>query len=73
MRVRVLNKKNGHAVIVRINDRINIQRVKPNFVIVLSRGSARALGMEIEGVGSVALYKPSRQALSHGEAAVASR
>ncbi|WP_418292050.1 septal ring lytic transglycosylase RlpA family protein [Methylobacterium durans] len=55
-RVRVVNRKNGHSVIVRITDRTNkrTQR-KSNYVIDLSRGSARKLG--IEGVASVALYR----------------
>ena len=56
MRGRVVNTKNGRSVVVRINDRINERtQAKANYVIDLSRGSARALG--IEGVGSVALYK----------------
>ncbi|WP_407943169.1 septal ring lytic transglycosylase RlpA family protein [Methylobacterium oxalidis] len=55
-RVRVVNRKNGRSVIVRITDRTN-QRTqgKSNYVIDLSRGSARKLG--IEGVASVALYR----------------
>jgi len=51
-RVRVVNKTNGRSVVVRINDRMP---AKLNYAIDLSRGSARALG--IEGVGSVALYR----------------
>lgn len=51
-RVRVVNKKNGRSVVVRINDRTNVRtQAKVPYVIDLSRGSARALG--IEGVGSV--------------------
>lgn len=51
-RVRVVNKKNGRSVVVRINDRMP---AKLDYAIDLSRGSARVLG--IEGVGSVAIYK----------------
>jgi rare lipoprotein A len=51
-RVRVVNKKNGRSVVVRINDRMP---AKLNYAIDLSRGSARVLG--IEGLGSVAIYK----------------
>lgn len=55
-RVRVVNTKNGRSVVVRINDRINERtQAKANYVIDLSRGSARALG--IEGVGSVVLHE----------------
>ena len=50
-RVRVVNRRNGRSVVVRINDRAP----KASAAIDLSRGSARALG--IESVGSVALYK----------------
>jgi len=53
--VRVVNTKNGRSVVVRINDRVNPRtQAREHDVIDLSRGSARALG--IEGVGSVALY-----------------
>jgi rare lipoprotein A len=55
-RVRVVNKKNGRSVVVRINDRVNVRtQATAHYLIDLSRGSARALG--IEDVGSVALYK----------------
>ncbi len=51
-RVRVVNQRNGRAVTVRINDRGPAKR---RFVIDLSRGAARVLG--ITGVGSVTLYE----------------
>lgn len=51
-RVRVVNKRNGRSVVVRINDRTP---AKLRSTIDLSRGSARVLG--IEGIGSVALYR----------------
>jgi rare lipoprotein A len=52
----VVNKKNGRSVVVRINDRVNVRtQATAHYLIDLSRGSARALG--IEDVGSVALYK----------------
>ncbi|ACA20664.1 rare lipoprotein A [Methylobacterium sp. 4-46] len=55
-RVRVVNRGNGRSVVVRINDRTNRStQGKNNYVIDLSRGSARKLG--IEGVSSVALYR----------------
>lgn len=55
-RVRVVNRKNGRSVVVRITDRTNARaQSRANFVIDLSRGSARALG--IQGVASVALYR----------------
>jgi rare lipoprotein A len=54
-RVRVVNRNNGRSVVVRINDRA--PREMP-FVIDLSRGSARALGIGAkDGVASVAVYK----------------
>jgi plastocyanin len=54
--VRVVNKENGRSVALRINDRINTRELpEPNYVIDLSRGSARALG--IESVGSVDIYQ----------------
>nr|WP_238180288.1 septal ring lytic transglycosylase RlpA family protein [Methylobacterium haplocladii] len=55
-RVRVVNNGNGRSVIVRITDRTNQQTQKKRpYIIDLSRGSARALG--IDGVAQVALYK----------------
>ena len=51
-RVRVVNKKNNRAVVVRVNDRMP---AKAKGVIDLSRGSARAL--DVESTGSVALRK----------------
>jgi plastocyanin len=54
--VRVINKENGRSVVLRINDRINTRELpEPSYVIDLSRGSARALG--IESVGSVEIYQ----------------
>jgi plastocyanin len=54
--VRVVNKENGRSIVLRINDRINTRELpKPSYVIGLSRGSARALG--IESVGSVDIYQ----------------
>jgi plastocyanin len=53
--VRVVNTQNGRSVLVRINDRINTrQMTDPGYVIDLSRGSARVLG--IAGVASVELH-----------------
>jgi rare lipoprotein A len=49
-RVRVVNKKNGQSVVVRINDRGPYAHGR---VIDLSRASAQAIG--ISGVGSVDL------------------
>lgn len=49
--IRVVNQENGRSVVVRINDRGPVQR---KFVIDLSRGSARALG--IEGKARVSLH-----------------
>jgi rare lipoprotein A len=49
-RVRVVNKKTGKSVVVRINDRGPYAHGR---VIDLSRASARAIG--ISGVGSVSL------------------
>jgi rare lipoprotein A len=55
MRVRVVNRDNGRSVVVRINDRT---RSGIPFLIDLSRGSARALGITAEaGVARVALYE----------------
>ncbi|WP_418292080.1 septal ring lytic transglycosylase RlpA family protein [Methylobacterium durans] len=55
-RVRVVNRTNNRSVVVRITDRTNERtKAKRNYVIDLSRGSARALG--IEGIGRVALYR----------------
>ena len=51
-RVRVVNKRNGRSVVVRINDRGPVQT---KFVIDLSRGSAKALGFS--GTAEVALYE----------------
>jgi rare lipoprotein A (peptidoglycan hydrolase) len=51
-RLRVVNLRNQRSVDVRINDR---SPRKMKFVIDLSRGSARAIG--IKDVGAVALYK----------------
>lgn len=51
-RLRVVNRTNGRSVEVRVNDRMPS---KLKYTIDLSRGSARALG--IDGVGSVALYQ----------------
>jgi rare lipoprotein A len=54
-RVRVVNRENGRSAVVRINDRA--PRAMP-FVIDLSRGSARALGItEKDGIAPVAVYK----------------
>ena len=54
-RVRVVNRENGRSVVVRINDRA--PREMP-FVIDLSRGSARALGITPkDGIAPVAVYK----------------
>jgi rare lipoprotein A len=50
-KVRVVNEKTGHSVIVRINDRGPFTRGK---IIDLARAPAQALG--ITGVGQVALY-----------------
>ncbi len=49
-RVRVVNKKTGRSVVVRINDRGPYAHGR---IIDLSRASARAIG--ISGVGSVSL------------------
>ncbi|GJE35371.1 Endolytic peptidoglycan transglycosylase RlpA [Methylobacterium oxalidis] len=55
-RVRVVNRSNNRSVVVRITDRINVRtKAKRSYVIDLSRGSARALG--ISGVAQVALYR----------------
>ena len=54
--VRVVNKKTGRAVVVRINDRIP-RRTK--VTIDLSRASAKVIGLA--GVGPVALYQLDRQ------------
>ncbi|WP_460451738.1 septal ring lytic transglycosylase RlpA family protein [Alsobacter sp. SYSU BS001988] len=55
-RIRVVNRDNGRSVVVRINDRTNERaRAKRRFVIDLSRGAARVLG--ISGVATVALYR----------------
>jgi rare lipoprotein A len=51
-RLRVVNLRNQRSVVVRVNDRAP---PKMKFVIDLSRGSARAIG--ITDVGPVALYK----------------
>jgi rare lipoprotein A (peptidoglycan hydrolase) len=54
-RVRVVNRENGRSVVVRINDRTPSEIP---FVIDLSRGSARALGITADdGVAPVALYE----------------
>jgi rare lipoprotein A len=50
-RVRVVNEQNGRSAIVRINDRGPVQR---KFVIDLSRGSAKFLG--ITGKATVSLF-----------------
>jgi rare lipoprotein A len=52
-RLRVVNLQNGRTVVVRINDRIPAKT--KTITIDLSRGSARAIG--IQGVGRVALYQ----------------
>jgi peptidoglycan lytic transglycosylase len=49
--VRVVNEQNGRSAIVRINDRGPVQR---KYVIDLSRGSAKFLG--ITGKATVSLY-----------------
>ena len=55
-RIKVVNRKNGRSVIVRITDRTNERtKAKRNYAIDLSRASARQIG--IEGIGMVALYK----------------
>jgi rare lipoprotein A len=51
-RLRVVNLRNQRSVVVRVNDRAP---PKMKFVIDLSRGSARAIG--IADVGPVAVYK----------------
>jgi len=51
-RVRVVNEQNGRSTIVRINDRGPVQR---KFVIDLSRGAAKFLG--ISGKSQVSLYE----------------
>jgi rare lipoprotein A len=51
-RVRVVNEQNGRSVVVRINDRGPVQK---KFVIDLSRGAAKFLG--ITGKSSVSLYE----------------
>jgi rare lipoprotein A len=51
-RLRVVNLHNRRAVVVRVNDRI--PRTTKIITIDLSRGSARAIG--IEGIGRLALY-----------------
>jgi rare lipoprotein A len=51
-RLRVVNLQNRRAVVVRVNDRI--PKTTKTITIDLSRGSARAIG--IEGIGRVALY-----------------
>jgi rare lipoprotein A len=51
-RLRVVNKKNGRSVVVRINDRIPRTT---KFVIDLSRASAKAIG--ITGLAPVVLYQ----------------
>ncbi|WP_442785930.1 septal ring lytic transglycosylase RlpA family protein [Methylobacterium sp. C25] len=55
-RIRVVNKSNGRAVVVRITDRTNqkTNATRP-YVIDLSRRSAHAIG--ITSVGMVALYQ----------------
>ena len=52
-RLRVVNMKNGRAVVVRVNDRIPLKT--KHITIDLSRASARVVG--ISGVGRVALYQ----------------
>jgi rare lipoprotein A len=55
-KVKVVNKRNGRAVVVEITDRTNERtKLKRNYAIDLSQASARKLG--IEGIGMVALYK----------------
>lgn len=55
-RVLVVNTRNGRSVVVRITDRTNARmQARRPYVVDLSRGSARAIG--IEGVGQVALYE----------------
>jgi rare lipoprotein A len=55
-KVKVVNKRNGRAVVVEITDRTNERtKAKRNYAIDLSRASARKLG--IEGIGQVALYR----------------
>ena len=55
-KIKVVNKKNGRSVVVRITDRTNERtKAKRDYAIDLSRASARQLG--IEGIGLVALYK----------------
>lgn len=51
-RLRVVNQKTGRSVVVRINDR---GPFVGNRVIDLSRGSARALG--VQGVANVSLHR----------------
>nr|WP_306421698.1 septal ring lytic transglycosylase RlpA family protein [Methylobacterium dankookense] len=56
-RVLVVNKRNGRSVVVRITDRTNARtQARRPYIVDLSRGSARALG--IDGIGQVALYEP---------------
>jgi rare lipoprotein A len=55
-RVLVVNKRNGRSVVVRITDRTSARmRAQRTRIVDLSRGSARAIGLE--GVGPVALYE----------------
>jgi rare lipoprotein A len=54
-RVRVVNEQNGRSAVVRINDRGPVQR---KFVIDLSRGAAKFLG--IAGKSNVSLYEIDR-------------
>jgi rare lipoprotein A len=55
-RVLVVNTRNGRSVVVRITDRTNARmQARRPYIVDLSRGSARALG--IDGIGQVALYE----------------
>jgi len=54
-KIKVVNKRNGRSVVVRITDRTNERtKARRSYAIDLSRASARQLG--IAGIGLVALY-----------------
>lgn len=62
-RVRVTNLANGRSVIVRINDRGPFVRGR---VLDLSRGAARALGMEHRGTARVRIVPLERRVRTTG-------
>ena len=51
--VRVTNRRNGHSVIVRINDRMNPSMLKKGRVIDLSIASAKKLKLNSNGIVKV--------------------